>query len=120
MALTHTSFLSFPLQVVGITSDYNAKIQAIENFIISDMAYSGDASDLTAILPYFVFWYFCQDAATTVTPESGENSQVKEFSTPEIVKQVKNWNTGAEKLRALVLASGETINENDLSKRSLI
>lgn len=72
MALNYQSFQNFPLQIVGITSDYNAKITAIENYVVSDIAYSGDASDLTAILPYFVFWFFCNDAQTTVVVESGK------------------------------------------------
>lgn len=145
MALTYSSFQTFPLQIVGVTSDYNAKITAIENFVTADLAYSGDAGDLTAILPYFVFWFFCQDTQTTVFVETGENSQVKEFSTPEILKQVQNWNIGVDKLRTLfgitdeilnsfnhgpirecakiheiVLASGKTVNEKYLSKRSLL
>lgn len=140
--MNYTTFQSYPLQIVGITSDYNAKITAIENFVIADLAYSGTAGDVTEILPYFVFWFFCQDAQMTVFVETGENSQVKEFSTPEILKQVQMWNIGVEKLRtlfgitdealslaagtmaekihALVLASGETVNEKYLSKRSLL
>jgi hypothetical protein len=140
--MNYTTFQAYPLQIVGITSDYNAKITAIENFIIADLAYSGTAGDVTEILPYFVFWFFCQDAQTTVFTETGENSQVKEFSTPEILKQVQMWNLGVEKLRtlfgitdealsltagtmaekihALVLGSGKTVNEKYLSKRSLL
>ena len=142
MVLTYSSFQTFPLQIVGITSDYNAKIQAIENFVIADLAYSGEASDISAILPYFVFWFFCNDTTTTVFVETGENSQTKEFSTPETIKQVTAWNIGVEKLRtvfeitddaielasgtmtekihSLVLATGKTINEKYLSKRSLL
>lgn len=140
--MTYTTFQQYPLQIVGITSDYNAKITAIENFVIADLAYSGDAGDVVSILPYFVFWFFCQDAQTTVFVETGENSQVKEFSTPEILKQVQMWNVGADKLRTLlgvtdealslaagttaekihtlVLASSKTVNEKYLSKRSLL
>jgi len=140
MALTYSNFLSFPIQIVGVNSDYNAKITAIENFVVSDLAYSGTASDLTAILPYFVFWFFCNDTTTTVV-ESGENGQVKEFSYPETIKQETAWNIGVDKLRtvfgitddglaelvsgslsdkihALVLASDKTVNEKYLSKRS--
>lgn len=142
MALTYNDFTSYPLQIVGITSAYNAKITAIENFVTSDLAYSGEASDISAILPYFVFWFFCNDTTTTVFVETGENSQTKEFSTPETIKQVNAWNIGVDKLRtvleitddtielasgtmaekihSLVLATGKTINEKYLSKRSLL
>ena len=141
--MNYLTFQSFPLQIIGITSDYNAKITAIENFVISDIAYSGLAGDLTNILPYFVFWYFCDDASTSVFVEAGENGQTKEFSYPEVFKQVYAWNLGVEKLRtllgitdedialiesgtlsekihSLVLSSGRTLNEKYLSKRSLL
>lgn len=143
MALNYTNFLQFPLQIVGINSDYNSKITAIENFVVSDLAYSGLAGDITAILPYFVFWYFCQDAITTAAVESGENLQVKEFSEPAMDKQIQNWNTGvkmlravfgitdellasmsgltnAEKMHSIVEATGKTVNEKYLSKRNLL
>jgi hypothetical protein len=152
MALTYADFTKFPIQIIGIDANetideevvylYDEKIEEIEDFVISDIAYSGEAADLTAILPYFVFWYFCNDATSQVVVESGENGQVKEFSYPEVFKQVQAWNIGVDKLRAvfeitddklnlvngsmsqkihaLVLAAGKTINEKYLSKRSLL
>lgn len=156
MSLTHAEFMSFPLQIAGIDDSqivmvdneettvylYDEKIGQIEDFVVEDLAYSGEASDVSDILPYFVFWYFCQDCQTTVFAETGENSQVKEFSTPEISKQIQAWNIGVKKMRevfsitdealslacgtlcerihSLVLASGKTVNEKYLSMRSLI
>lgn len=120
MALTFTGFKSFPLQIVGITEDYNAKINEIETFVVSDLAYSGEVGEVNAVLPYFVFWFFCQDAQTTVVVETGENAQVQEFSYPEIFKQVQNWNIGVEKLQAICDEKGTTVNEKYLSKRSLL
>ena len=147
MALSYLTYQTYPLQITGITSEYNSKITAIETFVKSDMAAIG-VTVTDAILSYFVYWFFCQDATTTVTPESGENSQVKEFSTPEIFKQVQAWNIGVDKLRVLCgiteeeiettkssyygyypeseiiesILSGTaiTINEKYLSKRSLL
>lgn len=156
MALTHDDFMIYPLQIVGIdlsvpgegegTEDiyiYDEKIQYIEKFVVEDMSYSGEASDVSAILPYFVYWFFLQNETSMSVVNAGENYQVKEFTEPSILKQVKNWNTGVEKLRALfgitneglaalsnmslsekihsfVLQSGKTINENYLSKRTLL
>lgn len=148
MALSYLTFQTYPLQIVGITSEYNAKITAIETFVKSDMAAVG-VTVTDAILSYFVFWFFCQDATTTVAVETGENSQVKEFSTPEVFKQVQAWNIGVDKLRALcgitdeeietrigyssnayfpeseaikaiILGTSITINQKYLSKRSLL
>lgn len=157
MALTHIDFMAYPLQIAGIDDSqivtvndeettvylYDEKIGQIEDFVVEDLAYGGEASDVSDILPYFVFWYFCQDCQTTVFAETGENSQVKEFSTPETFKQIQVWNMGvrrlrdvfgitdeklnelcgmtnAEKVHSLVLSSGKTINENYLSMRSLL
>ena len=100
MALNYLTFQTYPLQITGITSEYNSKITAIENFVKSDMAAVG-VTVTDAILSYFVFWFFCQDTQTTVFVETGENSQTKEFSTPETIKQVNAWNIGVEKLRVV-------------------
>ena len=118
--MTYEDFLNFPLQIVGIdlsqtvgettTYVYDSKISKINEFVIDEMAYSGD-EDLTDILPYFVFWFFCQDAATTVFAETGENIQVKKFTTPSMDKQIKNWNTGVDKLRAILGITDTLIDE---------
>ena len=118
--MTYEDFLYFPLQIVGIdlsntvgevtTYVYNSKIEKINEFVVSEMAYSGD-EDIDSILPYFVFWFFCQDAATTVFAETGENSQIKEFSVPSMDKQVSNWNIGVDKLRAVCGITDTLINE---------
>jgi len=110
MALNYTSFQSFPLQIVGINSDYNAKITAIETFIKSDMAAVGVVVT-DAILSYFVFWFFCQDDTSTVVVEAGENTQVKEFSEPAMTKQIQAWNIGVEKLRTLCGITQEAIDD---------
>jgi hypothetical protein len=120
MALTFNDFETYPIEIIGITAYYNARIAAIETFVLSDLEYSGESSDLSTILPYFVFWYFCQDATTTVFVETGENSQVKEFTQPEIFKQVQAWNLGVKRLQTLIDANEETVNEYYLSKRSLL
>ena len=118
MALTYTAFQKFPLQIVGIDADYNAKIAAIEEFVVADLAYSGTASDITSVLPYFVFWFFCQDRTTTVSAETGENLQLKEFTEPAIEKQINAWNLGVEKLTAICTEKSTTVKSKYLSKIS--
>ena len=118
MALTYTAFQKFPLQIVGIDADYNAKITAIEEFVVADLAYSGTASDITSVLPYFVFWFFCQDRATNVSVETGENLQLKEFTEPAIEKQINAWNLGVEKLTAICTEKSTTVKSKYLSKIS--
>ena len=118
MALTYTAFEKFPLQIVGIDADRNAKISAIEEFVVADMAYSGTASDITSVLPYFIFWFFCQEKSTTVSAETGENLQLKEFTEPAIEKQINAWNLGVEKLAAICAEKSTTVKSKYLSKIS--
>jgi hypothetical protein len=108
MALTYSNFNSFPLQIVGINSDYNSKITAIENFVKSDMAITG-ATVSDAVLAYFVFWFFCQESASSVWAETGENSQVTEFSEPSMLKQIQAWNLGVDQLRVICGITEEEI-----------
>lgn len=152
MALTYADFLEYPLQIAGIDASetvgetttyfYSEKITEIETFVVEDMAYNGSVS-LSAILPYFVYWFICRDWKSNVMVEAGESEQLKEFTVPSIMKQVRNWNIGVDKLRAAlgitdelideqnqtfvsqaihnILESNDiSINENYLSKRSLL
>ncbi len=141
MALNYNTFQVYPLEIEGITSEYNSKITAVENFVKSDMAASGVVVT-DAILSYFVYWFLLQDASITVTIKTGETVGIAKTSYPSFEKQIQNWNIGVDKLRALceiteesislaagtlsekihalVLASGNVINENYLSKRSLL
>lgn len=116
MALNYTAFQQFPLQIIGISSDYNAKITAIENFVVADLSYTGDAGDIEAILPYFVFWFFCQDEKSSVVVEVGENSQIKEFSFPEITKQVMAWDLAVEMLLVVCENNGTSAKAKYLKK----
>jgi len=147
MALTYTDFQTYPTDIADINSQYNAKIAAVEAFVVEDMAANG-VTVSSAILKYFVFWYLCQSQVTTITAKTGENLPISKNSIPDVSMQVQNWNTGVEKLRALcgitdeeieasknsyygyypeneiietLLSSSDvTINENYLSKRSML
>jgi hypothetical protein len=98
MALTYTSFQTYPTEIAGITSEYNSKIAAVESFVVEDMAAVGVTVD-SAILKYFVYWYFCQQAVTNVTAKAGETLTISKTSIPAIDMQIQNWNTGVDKLR---------------------
>lgn len=110
MALTYTNFTAYPTEIEGIDADYNATITAIETFVKNDMAAVGvTVSD--AILVYFVFWFFCQDASGSVAAKTGETSPIMKNAYPDFVKQVRAWNTGVEKLRVLCGITPEMIKE---------
>jgi hypothetical protein len=110
MALTYTDFQTYPTDIAGIDSTYNAKIAAIEAFIVEDMQYDGDAVDVGAILKYFAYWYLCHDQISTVTAKTGENIQIQKSSIPSFIKQVQAWDLGVEKLTDICDEHGTTAN----------
>lgn len=120
--MDYSNFESYPIQIVGITSDYDDFIQEIADFILADMGYSGNASDLDSVLPYFVFYNFCQEQQSTVVAKTGESSQVKEFSNISLTKQINAWNIGVAKLTALCAEKSTTVGNEVvyLSNRTLL
>lgn len=113
-----STFKSYPLQIVGISSDYDSLISEVEAFVVADMAYTGEAN-FESILPFFVFWALCQNAVTTIFAETGENTQIKEFSEPAMTKQIVNWNTGVSMLRAALGITDTAISDLDYSGMTL-
>lgn len=117
MSLNYQSFLKYPIKINGIDSTYDSYIKDIEDFLIADLAYSGTASDLDDILPYFTFFLLCQDKNSTVDANVGESTQVKEFTEASTTKQIKAWNIGVDKLRVILeITQNEIDNIRRLSK----
>lgn len=117
MSLSYTDFYVYPTQILGIGNTWNAHISNIESFIIEDMEYNGESTDLTDdILVYFVFFALCEDWQSTVNALSGEQTQVKEFSEPGFAKMVKAWDIGVKKLTDVCDTNGTTVNEKYLTK----
>jgi len=117
--MTYENFNTYPLQILGIDESYNDELTAIEDFIKSDIAYTGDVLDLTPILPYFVFHNFCVARLSEVVAISGERASVAEFTIPSSEKMKSNWNIGAEKLTALCLLKTTTAKRDYLLEYSL-
>ena len=100
--MTYESFTAYPLEIQGITAASNEKITAISDYVLDKLEYSGDAADLDAILPYFVFFHFCEDLLTDVSARTGETAIIREESNYSTLKMVKSWNEGVYKLLALL------------------
>jgi len=100
MALTYTAFQKFPLQIVGIDADYNAKITAIEEFVLADLAYSGTESDITSVLPYFVFWFFLSRQGDNRIRRNGRKLAIKRVhrTSDRKTNQFKNGEIGLKGL----------------------
>ena len=115
--MKYTEFETYPLTILGINESYNEELTAIENFIKTDIAYTGDMLDLVPILPYFVFYYFCESKESDVTVE-GESITSALLTAPSMQTQLKVWNMGAEMLRLKCIEKGQTANENYQSQRN--
>ncbi len=119
MALTYDDFLTYPLHIVGIIASYDDELEAIEELVVSEIDYSGDAEDIADVVPYFVFYKFCEDKGSQVTT-SGETHQVAEFTLPSLRSQIRAWNIGAKKLLDICTENETTANENYQSQISMI
>ena len=117
--MDYTYFENYPLQILGIDESYDSELAAIEDFIKSDIAYTGDVLDLIPILPYFVFHNFCFARLSDVVAMSGERASVAEFTIPSSEKMKSNWNIGVEKLTALCLLKTTTAKKDYLLEYSL-
>ena len=119
MAITYENFTDYPIHILGLNESSNKKLQAIETFVKSDLSYSGDAADLSNILPYFVFFAFCDDKTSSVTSD-GETMAVSDLTKPSVHSQVRAWNIGAKMLDALCTEKKTTANEKYRSERLLL
>lgn len=117
--MDYSNFQQYPINILGIDETYNDELNAIEQAVIDELDYSGDADDIEEILPYFVFYFYCQDKVSMVSTK-GEMYQTAEFSGMDVISQNRAWNIGAKKLLALCTENGKTANENYQSQRMLI
>ena len=115
--MKYTEFETYPLTILGIDESYNEELSAIEGHISGEIAYKGDASDLVNILPYFVFYAFCESKESDITVK-GESITSTLLTVPSMLKQIKVWNIGAEMLRLKCIEKGQTANEKYQSQRS--
>ena len=117
--MDYSNFQTYPINILGIDETYNDELNAIEQVVIDELDYSGDADDVVDLLPYFVFYFYCQDKVSIVSTK-GEMRQTAEFSAPSVLMQVRAWNIGAKMLLDLCTANETTANENYQSQRQMI
>lgn len=117
--MTHEAFTIYPLEIKGITSASDEKISAIRDFVIEKIAYSGNVSDLDAILPYFVYFHFLQDLITDTSVNTGETAIIRDESNRDAFKMSKAWNEGVDMMKELTANNRETYSDKYKSKISL-
>jgi hypothetical protein len=116
----YEQFNTYPIQILGIDETYNDELTAIENEVINEMGYSGNVTDLSNALPYFVYFKFCEYHSSQVSATNGESYQTQEYTTPSVVAQVRAWNIGVRLLASICETNGTTVNEIYTSERILI
>jgi len=114
--MNYTLFTKYPLQIKGVNQSNNEELTAIETHVKSEIEYTGNGNDLEFILPYFVFFKFCEAKRTEVTATNGEQSLVSEFPLPSTDHQVRVWNMAVKKLADLCAEKNATANKYYLSK----
>jgi hypothetical protein len=118
--MTYDKFTTYPINILGINESYNNELTAIETLVKTEIAYTGDAADISGVIPYFVFFKFCENRASEVTANNGEQMSTAEFTFPSVLSQVRAWNLGAVKLLSICTEKVETANINYQSQRELI
>lgn len=117
--MDYINFQKYPIQILGINESYNEELTAIEEFVISEIDYSGDANDLLPVLPYFVFYKFNEDKESDTTTK-GEMATVAEYSIRSFESQRRAWNIGAKMLKTLCTENSQTANEIYQSQISVL
>jgi len=118
--MTYEDFKTYPLQISGINDSYNSELTAIEALVKSEIEYSGNDEEIKNVLPYFVFFKFCENKGSEVSATLGENVTVAETTQPTYEKMVRAWNIGAKMLNAICTEKGTTASKYYLSKISFL
>ena len=118
--MEHTTFNKYPIEIKGINQSYNEELTAIEMLVKSEIAYSGAPADIMPVLPYFVFFKFCENKRSEVTATNGEQSQLAEMTVPSVEAQIRVWNIAVEKLTTICTAKSATASKYYLSKINIL
>ena len=118
--MEHTTFNKYPIEIKGINQSYNEELTAIEAQVKSEIGYTGQSADITSVLPYFVFFKFCENKRSEVTATNGEQTQIAEMTVPSVDAQIRVWNIAVEKLTAICSAKATTANKYYLSKINVL
>lgn len=116
--MTYDKFTTYPLNILGINESYNSELTAIEELVKSEIAYTGEAADISDVIPYFVYFKFCENRETDVAANNGEQMTTAEFTFRAYSSQVRAWNLGASKLMCICTEKAKTANNYYLSKIS--
>jgi hypothetical protein len=117
--MEYTAFEKYPLQILGIDNSYNDELTAIEGVVVSEIAYTGDASDIASVLPYFVYCAFVESRMSDTTAAAGEQQRTAEFTLPSFNALVRAWNMAVKALNVICAANEQTASDEYTSPISL-
>lgn len=118
--MTYEDFQSYPIQILGIDDTYDGELTAIETLVKEKIEYTGEVADIESVLPYFVFFKFCENAQTEVTAKNGESITTSEFTFPSYNSMIRAWNLGVDKLIAICTEKVQTASKYYTSKISVL
>ena len=84
---TYSDFNLYPIEIIGLTADYNGELQAMEDIATELLSYSGDAEEVAVVVKYLVYILFWSARRSMVENNTGETKAVQEFSEPSSVQK---------------------------------
>ena len=85
--ITHADFKLYPTEIIGINSDYDLELQAMELSAIEMLEYSGIVEDIAEVIQLLVFILFWNARRSEVVSTVGETKTIKEFTEASSVQK---------------------------------
>ena len=110
--ITHANFKLYPTEIIGINSDYDLELQAMELSAIEMLEYSGDLKDVSEVIIGLVFVLFWNARSSKIVAEVGETATIKEFTASASIQRDIVIYLTRMKLRKILAEKGTTANIN--------
>ena len=106
--ITHADFKIYPTEIIGINSDYDLELQAMELTAIEMLEYSGVAEDVRDVVILLVFILFWSARRSEVVNTVGETKTVKEFTEASSIQKNTALFLAEKRLKAICFEKGKT------------
>lgn len=110
--ITHANFKLYPTEIIGINSDYDLELQAMELSAIEMLEYSGVVEDIAEVIQLLVFILFWNARRSEFVSSVGETKTIKEFTEASSVQKNTALFIAEKKLKAICAEKGTTANQN--------
>ena len=113
--ITHADFKLYPTEIIGINSDYDLELQAMELSAIEMLEYSGAVEDIAEVIRLLVFILFWNARRSEFVSTVGETKTIKEFTEASSVQKNTALFLAEKKLKSICAEKGTTANQNVFS-----